>query len=217
MLRSHSNAETLLVSALTYDFAFDILEQLKTVGMTTGELVDKLPGGPAHNAVCACLKRLRGAGLLFRFRSDARYEWWVDRSGIAAAAARLTEFAATIPERNLDMISEELRKKASISRLTKFFAISYRRDILQTLRKHPSTAGEIYKNISPGVGPNAIILSLHMLEEFGLVAIKTTFLNKQVGRLIVKRYNITHRGTVALDALQGDRPLLDILKAVRPC
>ena len=166
MLKSHSNAERLLVSALTYDFAFEILKQLKTDGMTTGELANKLPGGPARKSVCECLNRLQGAGLLFRFRSDSTSEWWVNRKGIADAAARLTEFAATIPERNLEMISAASRQNASISRMTKFFAISYRRDILQTLQKHPSTPGEVYKSISPDVGPNAINASLQMLEEF---------------------------------------------------
>jgi hypothetical protein len=216
MSRSQSNAERLLVSVLNYDFAFEILKQLKANGMTTGELIDNLPGGPAPTAVRACLNRLQGAGLLFRFRSDTKSEWWVNRKGIADAAARLTAIAAMLPERNLEMISEVSRQNASISRFTRFFAIAYRRDILQTLRKHPSTPGEIYKSISPGVGPHAINASLQTLEEFDLVAVNVRIINKPVGGFRVKQYNITHKGTVALDALQSGRPLSEVLTAVRP-
>lgn len=201
MVRQHSKAEGLLTSVLTYDFAFDILEQLKTDGMTTGELADKLHGGPTRKAVGACLNRLYGAGLLFRFRSDKTFEWWANRKAIADAAVRLTEIAAMLPERNLEMISEVSRRNASVSRLTRFFLISYRRDILQTVRDRPATPGEISKRISARVGPQAINESLQILQELGLVAVNIRLISKLVGGFHVKQYNITPEGIAALHAL----------------
>ena len=214
MLRPHSNAEGLLISALTDDFAFEILEQLKTGGMTTGQLADKLPGGPARKAVCACLNRLHGAGLLFRFRSDNTFEWWVNRKGIADAAARLTEIVAMLPEQSLETISEMSRQNAYISRLAKFFAIAYRRDILQTLRKRPATPGEIYRCISPRVGPHAINESLQILQSLGLVAVTMRLISKQVGGFQVKQYNITPEGTATLHAFASDSPVMEIVRTV---
>ena len=207
MLRPHSNVEGQIVSSLTDDFAFEILEQLKSDGMTTGELIDKRPGGPPRTAVCACLNRLHGAGLLFRFRSDKTSEWWVNRKGIADAAARLTEIVALLPERSLETISAVSRQNASVLRLTKFFSISYRRDILQTLRKRPATPGEILKKISPVVDLPAINVSLRNLEEFSLIAGYTKLINKNLGGFLVKQYSITPEGSATLDALERDNSL----------
>ena len=217
MLRPHSNAERLLVGALTDDFAFEILMQLKTSGMTTGQLVAKLPGGPAHKAVCACLNRMHGAGLLFRIRSDKTFEWWVNRKGIADAAARLTEFAAMLPERSLEMISEASRQNAYVLRVARFFAISYRRDILQTLRKCPATPGEIFRRISPRVGPHAINGSLQLLQELGLVEGNVKLISKQVGGFQVKQYNITPEGTAALQAFASESSVMETAGLANPC
>ena len=215
MLRPHSNVEGQIVSSLTDDFAFEILEQLKSDGMTTGELIDKLPGGPPRKAVCACLNRLHGAGLLFRFRSDKTSEWWVNRKGIADAAARLTEIVALLPERSLETISAVSRQNASVLRLTKFLSVSYRRDILQTLEKGPATPGEIYRCISPRVGPHAINESLQILHELRLVAVNMKLISKQVGGFQVKQYSITPEGAAALHSFTSDS--LEIARAAKPC
>ena len=174
--------------------------------MTTDELIDKLPGGTPRKALRAYLNRLHGAGLLFRFHSDKTFEWWVNRKGIAEAAARLTEIAAMLPDRGLETISEASRKNAFGSRLTKFFAISYRRDILQTLEKRSATPGEICGFISPNVGPHAINENLQILHELGLVAVNVKLINKQVGGFQVKQYTITPKWVNVLHAFKSDSP-----------
>jgi hypothetical protein len=217
MLRRYLNAEELLVSAPTDDLAFEILMQLKTSGRTATQLAEKLPGGPTRKAVCACLDRMHIAGLLFQLRSDNSFEWWANRKGIADAAARLTEIAAMLPERSLEMISEESRRNAYALRLTKFFAMSYRRDILQTLRKRPATPGEIFRRISPRVGPHAINESLQILQNLGLVAARTRLISKQVGGFQAKQYNITPQGVAALQAFATDNPVMETAGLAKPC
>ena len=152
MSKSHLTADKLLLSALTCDFTFEILKQLTTQGMTTGALLGKLPNSPNHKALSACLNRMQGAELLFRIRTDITSEWWLNRMGIAEAGARLTEIASMLPERSLETIYKESRQNASALRLTKFFSIPYRRDILRTLSNREATPGEIFKEISSGVG-----------------------------------------------------------------
>ena len=131
----------------------------------------------------------------------------MNRKGIADAAARLTEIVALLPERSLETISAVSRQNASVLRLTKFFSISYRRDILQTLRKRPATPGEIYGCISPRVGPHAINESLQILQELGLVSVNMRLISKQVGGFQVKQYNITSEGTATLHAFESDSSL----------
>jgi E3 ubiquitin-protein ligase DOA10 len=217
MLRRYLNAEELLVSAPTDDLAFEILMQLKTSGRTATQLAEKLPGGPTRKAVCACLDRMHIAGLLFQLRSDNSFEWWANRKGIADAAARLTEIAAMLPERSLEMISEESRQNAYVSRLTKFFAMSYRRDILQTLQKHPATPGEIFRRISPRVGPHAIHESLRILLELGLVAAKVMLITRQAGGFQVKQYSLTPKGIATFHMFSSENPVVEAAGLAKPC
>lgn len=100
-----------------------------------------------------------------------------------------------LPERSLEMISEESRQNAYVLRLAKFFTMPYRRDILQTLRKRPATPGEIFRRISPRVGPHAINESLQIIQNLGLVAAKTRLISKQVGGFQAKQCNITPEGS----------------------
>lgn len=197
-----------LVSALGRELSFDILRLLKTDGMTTRELFEKLPDARAH-WVITCLEDMWRAGLIFRLRRENTYEWWASKKGIADAAARLLEYSAMIPQRDLETISKLSNRNAAISRLAKFIEVSYRAEILRAVRNHPSTMSEISHRIAARVGPAALSLSLQTLETFDLISARLILIPKPVGGFHTKQYTITPKGVVALDALRGDRPLRD--------
>lgn len=213
MSESRLTSDKLLLSALTYGFAFEILKQLKTQGMTTRALLGKLPNSPSHKALSVCLNRMQGAGLLFQIRTDATSEWWLNRMGIADAGVRLTEIAAMLPERSLETISKVSRQNASALRLTQFFSIPYRREILRALSKREATPGEIFKDISSDVGLPAITVSLRMLQEFGLVSSEIKLINKALGGFLVKQYHITSEGSAMVVAFERDNSLQPIVRA----
>jgi DNA-binding HxlR family transcriptional regulator len=201
-----------LVSALGCELSFDILRLLKTDGMTTRELFEKLPGTRTHT-VYTCLENLWRAGLLFRLRCDKTYEWWPNRKGITDAAARLLEYSAMIPQRDLETISKLSDQNSVISRQAKFIEVSYRAEILRAVRNQPATMSEISHRIASRVGPAALSVSLQTLEIFKLIASRLILIPKPVGGFHTKQYTITPKGVIALEALHGDRPLRDILKA----
>lgn len=209
------HADQHLVSALACDFSLEILRQLKAEGMTTNEVVERLPG-ITHGAVHACLKNLWGAGLLFRFRSEVNDQWWANKKRIAEVAARLSECAALLPERDLEAITKLSRENVHLSRLARFFNVSYRIEILRAVQEQPATMMEILQRFLPKVSPSMLAGSLQTLEEYDLVFTKPTLARREVARTCAKEYNITWKGTVALEALNSSRPLRDIFEFVGP-
>lgn len=209
------HADQHLVRALACDLSLEILRHLKADGMTTDQLAERLPG-VTHSAVHTCLKHLWRAGLLLRFRFEVNDQWWANKKGISEAAARLSDCAATLPTRDLDTISRLSRENAHLSRLTRFFSISYRIDILRALGKQPATMMEILPSFLPNVGPSVVTMSLRTLEEYGLLSAKPKLFRKEGPRTCAKEFSITEKGTVALDALHGKRPLRDIFDFVAP-
>ena len=180
---------------------FDILELLKSGGLTDVAIRERLPQDPTVSMVREHLRRLRSVGLIVRGLRDDREGWWLSKKGFETAGDLLSTFIKDVPDTNCEPLEGRF---ASIFRCKKSIHVRERVQILESIAKRPASISDLCAKLEPAI-PRLRLYNVMILFESANLASSRKVWSDRYCKIRVDKFSATSLGVEVLRVLRNER------------